>query len=160
MSKETVQPQFTPMGVANLGQRGATQQTVSGQTLLAPGSSLVDQNGPNTMNLQPGAFAGYVQSKAVTVSGVAGTSLAGATYTTAAKVQSVDHTGGVTLGPGTQAVFIGCDFTDVACTVGAKARFIGCRISGNINNAGGVITDVVLIGCFMNGVVTNCTVIG
>lgn len=156
MAQEILLPGSTAPQVANYGNRNTTQIAVTQQYLQPPGT-LVDKATGNAYALVPGSYNQYIQKGPSTIVGSPGTTFTSATFSNSSQVSNCSFHGVVALTAAASTIFTNCTFTSVACTVGAKARFHGCRFSGNVNNTGGVITDVVLYGC-LGGSSTNCTV--
>lgn len=161
MAQEILLPTSNASAVANYGNRNTTQTTVVGQNLVPSGSPLVDSAlGENNYSLTPGSYSSYFQKGAATIVGVPGSSFVNANLMAPTSINNVTYTGTVTLQSTAVAILEGCRIGSVKCVAGSKARFIGCRFNGGVDNTGGNPVDVILIGCLGASPIVNCTIIG
>ena len=159
MSREILMPQTAPQ-VVNLGRRVNTANTVEAQALVLP-QGLVDSHPTaNRYAMVPGHYGNYVNSRPAVMVGAPGTTLGKGTYKSTVQASAVQHMDAVQVHAQAQGQWVSSQFAAVTFQPGAKAKYVGCRFSGTVDNSGGNPLDVVLVGCFFATPPINCTVIG
>lgn len=133
-----------------------------GQSITLPGSAAIEtQNADNALWLAQGLQGGLsLAAQRTRLAGGSGASIGGvAGFAGTAVATGLDFTNTVNLSAASRSIFIGCTFRQtssvaqlIAAASGAKATFIGCAFYGNVTTQvvdnPGVITDIVLLGCY------------
>ena len=132
-----------------------------GQSLTLPGSAVVETlKADNALWLAQGVQGGLsLSAQRTRLAGGTGAFIGGvAGFASTAVVSGLDFQNAVNLSADSRSVFIGCTFRQdsvaqlIAAKAGAKATFTGCAFYGSgltsvVDNPG-VITDIVLLGCY------------
>lgn len=163
MAREILLPKTSSANVVQQDIRDSTAQAVDKLYTVLPGNSLVEKyTASNGINLLTGSYPTFVPTKVDTsVHGIAGSTLAGATISTAGcYVNNVRFTGAVTISATARVLFNNCRFdTQVTVASGGQVNFSNCYFSNSNCNNAGAVGDVGVFGGRRTGSVhTNCTI--
>jgi len=158
MSSEILFPQNAG-DTLNFAARKQTQDTVTNQRLVPPGSLVDSHPTRNNYALMPGHYGTYVGKLPSVMQGAPGTTFGVGNYHAVVQAQTVQHTEAVTVHPTAQGQWLNSQFAAVTVKAGGKAKYMGCRFSGVLDNSAGVAADVQCVGCFFDVPPVNVTVI-